>query len=46
MNTNIKRLLLILISTLMAFSVASCGTLHGIGHDVETVGDNIQDAGN
>ena len=25
-------------------SLASCGTVHGFGHDVETAGDAIQDA--
>jgi predicted small secreted protein len=38
-----RTLILLLASALFAFLSASCGTVHGIGHDVETVGDEIQE---
>jgi predicted small secreted protein len=36
-------LIILLTSGLFALFGTSCGTVHGIGHDVETVGDEIQE---
>ena len=45
MKPKYKRTIIILLtSALFAFFGMSCGTVHGIGHDVEKVGDNIQEA--
>ena len=41
---NIKKALSFIILGLAGAALASCGTVHGIGHDVERVGDGIQDA--
>jgi predicted small secreted protein len=45
MKLNYKRTLItVLTSALFALFGASCGTMHGIGQDVETVGDEIQES--
>ena len=45
MKTSHKSIIFMIIaSTLWAFFSASCGTVNGVGKDVDTVGDSIQHA--
>ena len=45
MKTSLKRtVMLILASALAVAFSAGCGTVRGFGRDVETVGENIEDA--
>lgn len=39
-----RKLIILLASALFALFGTGCGTVHGLGHDVESVGDEIQDA--
>lgn len=44
MKTSIKRTTLLIIASALALVFnTSCGTAHGFGHDVENVGENIQE---
>ena len=43
-TTHQRIIILILASALWAFLSASCGTVKGVGKDVDTVGDHIQRA--
>ena len=39
-----RTLIMLLASLLFALFGAGCGTIRGIGNDVETVGEGVQDA--
>jgi predicted small secreted protein len=45
MKTTTKHLVILAISAaIVAFFSSSCGTVQGFGHDVEHVGDAIEDS--
>lgn len=47
MKTNIKSFLnSILLVGILALGLAACATVEGVGKDVETVGEGVQDAAN
>lgn len=41
-RTTIQITFLTISAALVAVFFSSCGTIHGFGHDVETVGSNIE----
>jgi predicted small secreted protein len=45
MKTSVKRIVILVIaSALTAAFSSSCRTMHGFGHDVETLGQNIEES--
>lgn len=42
MNTLIRKSLILLSVAGFALSVGACRTMHGVGEDVETVGEKVQ----